>query len=187
MGIASELAGIAKAGERLGKAAPNAFRPKTWKAASEAAKAAAETAPSTGIGNLLTLPFRAAFSAGRVLVEAPIAVVILKPIKAVIGGVASFYEKSPRAAAVVTGGVAVAAISNKLSRNRAASLQENLLASQAMAEQAQQPSYMNSASQADVDARIAADRANGVAPDGQAAAVSASREKVQAPENAARA
>jgi hypothetical protein len=116
--------------------------------------------------------------------------VLLWPVRAVVtvarwpvamaNGAFKHYPKLSAATTAVAGiGLAASALRGRAEKRTQQEFQDNLATAQAP-----QPSYMNSASQAEVDARIAADRSAGVAPASQAAAVNAAREQVQAPEAA---
>ncbi|MES2984098.1 MAG: hypothetical protein V4735_02800 [Pseudomonadota bacterium] len=161
MGIAREGQQIIGAAQRVGNAFFDSFTnfAKNWKNGSAVAPIVAE-APS-----VWTAPFRASARAGAWVVEQPIALA-MKPVKWALNGTAGFYTKFPRLAPIATVGAAAVAAGSWLSNRKGVALQQQF-EGQAMAAQAAgfapQQSYMNSASQVDVDARIAADKANGVA------------------------
>lgn len=119
--------------------------------------------------------------AGFWVVEQPIAL-LMKPVKWISGAAA----KRPITAAVIGAGAVAAAIGNSMARNKAGALQAQADTMEAMAAAqaaAPQVSYMNSASYADVQAKIDADRAAGMAPGSQAEALAA-RQGIPAPEAA---
>lgn len=134
MGIGPNAAGIATQAERLVSAVGKSFTPKAWKSAAETAARTTERAATSsgfwsgvggvfgsvasGIGSVLTSPFKVAFAVGRWFVEAPISLLILKPIKAILGGFAGFFERSPRAASILTGGAAAVGIGSWLTKRR---------------------------------------------------------------------
>jgi hypothetical protein len=91
--------------------------------------------------------------------------VLAKPIAWVAAAPGAVFRTFPTAAPIATVGIIATGIGTWFARRRSNALQQDFADAQmqAMAAQAGQPSYMNSASQAEVDARIAADRAAGVA------------------------
>jgi hypothetical protein len=140
--------------------------------AAEAFKTLAGTGKTTGstAAKLALYPVRAAVKVARW----PVA----------LGSAA--FKHAPNISAIATIGAAVIGVSS-LIRNRSekntrqAAMNELQTLQQMQAVQAQAPvSYMNSASQADVDARIAADRANGTGPASQTESL-ATRTQVPAP------
>lgn len=154
-------------------------------AAEEAARKAKLERPiatgiKNGVGGLLKFGWR--------IVEVPTTVVVLKPAKYILNGGAAPFEHFPKAApvGVVLAGAAAGGswLANRNSQNLQA--QSDMLAQMQMAQAQPMQSYMNSASQADVDARIAYDRANGVAgaAGSRADAVMAARQQTPAPETA---
>ncbi len=119
-----------------------------------------------------------------------IARALLWPVRAVVtvarwpvamaSGAFKYAPKLSALTTIVAGvGLATSALRGRAEKRTQQDIQEGAMS-------APQPTYMNSASQADVDARIAADRAAGIAPESQTAAVNAAREQVQAPETAQR-
>ena len=119
------------------------------------------------------------------IAEQPVALA-MKPIRWVVSGGTKLFTHFPKAApvGVVLAGAAAGGtwLANRNSQNLQA--QSDMLAQMQMA----QPSYMNNpeASQAFIDARMAADRAQGVAgaSGSRADAVMAARQQTPAPETA---
>lgn len=125
------------------------------------------------------------FRAGVWIVEQPVGLA-MKPVRWTLGAGASAFSHFPKAAPVaavlgtaVAGGTWFANRESKKLQQQGEAIQQMQMA-QAMADQ---PSYMNSASQVDVDARIAADRASGVTGASQEELLAA-RRQVPAPEAA---
>lgn len=125
------------------------------------------------------------FRAGVWIVEQPVGLA-MKPVRWTLNGGASLFSHFPKAApvaavlgAAVAGGTWFAKRDSKKLEAQGEAIQQMQMA-QAMADQ---PSYMNSASQMDVDARIAADRASGVTGASQEELLAA-RRQVPAPEAA---
>jgi len=108
--------------------------------------------------------------------------VLAKPVAWLAAAPGAAFRAFPNASVIATVAIPVIAAGTWFARRKSRALEQNFAdaQTQAMATQTQ-GMYTNSASQADVDARIAADVASGVAPAGQAAAVSA-RQQVAAPE-----
>lgn len=131
-------------------------------------------------------PFKYAFAAGKWMVEAPVSVFVLKPVKAVLNGAASVYERAPLPALAATGIAAAALGANYLSRRKSESLENETFAQGVAAQQlmqaqaAVQSTYKNTTSPQDmaaINARMA-ERSGAV----HTAAVDAARQPVSAPE-----
>ncbi len=128
------------------------------------------------IGSAIATPFKAtaktSAKAGLWVVEQPVALAI-KPFKWASQGLGTVFTRAPLLATGATAVAALVGIGSWWSRHKAANLQNEYMmqamaAQQMQATQAPQQSWKNSASQADVDARIAADRAAQAAQMGQA-------------------
>jgi len=119
------------------------------------------------------------------LVELPVTIFLLKPVKWALNLGTVAFTKFPRATPVLAIAAGAAGIASWMDKQNGARMQAQNEALQQMQAAQTQPavSYMNSASQADVDARIAADRENGVAGQGasKADALMAARTQVPAP------
>jgi hypothetical protein len=154
--IATELRGAAQNAENLGTAFTRAFTKNGWQQAREASMAAiysasaevpsrfaplktVAAAPFKAVGYLLMLPIKTAFSVGKWLVDAPVALLIVKPIKAIVGAAAGFYAKFPRAASILTVVAAAVGIGSWLSRRGADNLQNNFDAALAARQQVPPP------------------------------------------------
>ncbi len=157
-----------------------------------------------GLGSMVTYPFRVAGSIAGSTVEAgasagvktglwaaeqPVALA-MKPVKWSLNAVAKGFERYPRLAPVASVAAATLGGLHLISRHNAKKAEAHyeyaqqmqamqMMQAQAAAQQQTPVSYKNSASQADVDARIAADRAAGAAPTSQTAAL-ASRQAAAA-------
>lgn len=135
--------------------------------------------------NPLTWPARA----GVWVVEQPVALA-LKPVKWTSKGLGAAFTKAPLLSSLVVAGTAAVGVGSWVANRNGKAMQaqseaiQQMQAMQAAQMQASQPSYKNSASQAEVDARIAADREQGVAGSSKAEAVMAARQPVSAPEAA---
>jgi hypothetical protein len=158
----------------------------------DAMRRAAEIPVEASNGFLKSL-FVAPFKLAAKIVEQPIALA-MKPVRWTLNGGAQLFSHFPKAApiALILGGAVAGGSwfanrqSKELQSQGEAIAQMQAMQAQASAGQPMQ-SYMNSASQADVDARMAFDRAQGVAgsPAGsKAEAVMAARQPVNAPETA---
>lgn len=128
------------------------------------------------------------FRAGVWIVEQPIGLA-MKPVRWTLGAGASAFSHFPKAAPVVAvlgtavaGGTWFANRESKKLQQQGEAIQQMQMA-QAMAAQ---PQYMNNpeASQAFVDARMAADREQGIGGGSKADALMAARSKQPAPEDA---
>jgi hypothetical protein len=179
--IKNEAANFGTRSKQLFGAIGNVFKPSTWKAVDEAAANAAPAKILTEKSGFISKTVGGSMRAGYKVVEFPFAVA-MKPINGMVHGLGNFVKGSPRTTLVLGTAALVAGIVHVFSKNSSQKLQaqseavEQLQAMQAQAamQQASYPiSYMNSASQADVDAKIAADRAAGTAPTSQTAAVAA--------------
>lgn len=122
---------------------------------------------------LLALP-KAGFRFGMSILEVPVTFA-MKPVKLATQGLSKVFTKSPGVALAGTVVIGAVGVAKMVGRHNSRKMQEKHAApGEMLAAQAAAPvSYMNSASQADVDARVAADRAAGTSPDGQAAALAA--------------
>ncbi len=142
---------------------------------------------SRGVGAAIKGGAGKLLGVGVWIAEQPIALA-MKPVRWVVNGGTKLFTHFPKAApvGVVLAGAAAGGswLANRKSQNLQA--QSDMLAQMQMAQAQPMQSYMNSASQADVDARIASDRANGVAgaAGSRADAVMAARQQTPAPETA---
>lgn len=142
---------------------------------------------SRGFGSAIKSGAGKLLGVGVWIAEQPVALA-MKPVRWVVNGGTKLFTHFPKAApvGVVLAGAAAGGtwLANRNSKNLQA--QSDMLAQMQMAQAQPAMSYMNSASQADVDARIAFDRAQGVAgaSGSRAEAVMAARQQTPAPESA---
>lgn len=154
----------------------------------EKGKSLPGTAKPWTFGRVLTKPSRMSANLALSTIDTA-AGAFLKPLKWLSNGVGGAFRARPGVSLAVTAGTAAVAAGSWFANRESKTMQaqsDAIQQMQAMQAMSAQPQYINNpeASQAFVDARIAADREQGVAGNSKADAVMAARSKQPAPEAA---
>lgn len=173
MAIGTQFNNLKAHTTQLGGAVKDAFKTTFSRDGWRAGPSATVVKDSGGFLGVLAKPFVWTAKAGVALLKIPVDLG-LRAGNFVVDNSAQIIKKNPKTA--IIGGAAVAAFAGSrwLAKRNAQQLAVQAdMVDQLQAQAAAPVSYMNSASQADVDARIAADRAAGTAASSQTAALAA--------------
>ena len=154
---------------------PKAFYDQAKAAFSKEGAAAAESiAQKSGHSGFLSGFARSGASTGMAILKAPVEFVAYLGTKS-FNGIANLYRKAPLIAVPATLVVGAMAVNGAVRRRAQQRTNDQLVAgindANTIAAGGQPVSYMNSASYADVQSKMEADRASGAAPSSQAAAL----------------